>query len=269
MSGIITDISSTVLINVLQIVAGCLLSIPAYSLAKALSVKQQRGYITDMFFILAASLLGLSLPLGTYGMIPLIAVAAAAGVRIYIIMPVLISSIIFNMAVTFADSTFVWNKAVLGRMSLAFAVGILSGIILKSIKVNEDTLLRRKDLDKLIVTSKGISGITGTLGASINIMGIYLLIGVVAATLFQRYMFVDVLGAVYASSAGASFAKFLVGHNATTNVFFGLAVVIINIFMDLLKWSALFLIFKIKGIAAYIIYYSAWTLMLIMLFLLV
>ena len=87
----------------------------------------------------------------------------------------------------------------------------------------------------------------------INKLGIFLVVGIVADTLFNTYVLPGIIDAIFKS---ASFIPKYFGSLNVVNPFFILAITLVKAIFDLTRLSALISFFKPKG---FIIYYAGLT----------
>ena len=97
MFDVITEIGVSVVSNVVQLIIGCLLSIPLYYLAVKKLNNIKPGFASDTVLIFAFSLLGALLPLGPFGVLPVFAALLAAGLKPYNTLPFLISNTVLQL----------------------------------------------------------------------------------------------------------------------------------------------------------------------------
>jgi len=106
---LITEVGWVVFSNVIQIAVGSVLAaiIYKFSIRKCHVFKECPPY--SMLVIVASSLLGLLLPLGTYGVIPLALLLLAVEMTYENVLPLVFSNAMFNMLVSFVDQSFSWS----------------------------------------------------------------------------------------------------------------------------------------------------------------
>lgn len=253
MFGFLTDAGNYVLSGIVQMFAGTLLAIPVYKLVCARITKRRTSLAGDILLMMAVSLTGVLLPLGTYGIVPLLFAAVAAGLSFYTAAPILVSNMLFNMLVPFTERGFSFESNI-GRIVLAFTAGTCAGLLLRAAKIDRTAVLRNNILKEPAEKPAGLTGLLRAAGANINAAGPYLILGALAATAFYRYLFNDIMSIVYSSHLGSAASGALLGRNATLNPFYLLAVTVLNLLTDLSKWSALSMILKLRGVAGYFAY---------------
>ena len=203
-----------------------------------------------------------SLPLGPFGSIPIIATLVIAGMKVYYLLPLFISGVLFNTSILFTEANFQFGRST-NCIIIAFIIGISAGILCKIINPNEDGLLKRNILEELAIKSKGLIKNIQNIGINIGNIGVYLIIGSIVNSIFHKYIFYDFITFVYSNNNAFSIMKIFLTHNASVKPLFLLAITIVNMLLDFLIASSLLLLFKFKGILSYFIYFSIWILILV------
>ena len=260
MTGLLFDTGNSVVWGILQMIAGCLLAFPACRLARRLApVLAGRAY-AGYPVIIGSAFCGIALPLGIYGLIPVAALTARAKVKAFAVLPMLAANLVFNMLVPITETTFVWHSST-KRIIFAFVAGICIGVAAKLFNTDYGDIFSRR------VNADGVSGHENTesirtgyksfLLGNINGLGIYLVIGALVHSFFYRYLYTDVMSAFYSNPLGASATRLLLGYDITSDYFL-ITALILNMFMDFLKLSALLFLLNIKGLLGYFAYFSIW-----------
>jgi uncharacterized membrane protein YraQ (UPF0718 family) len=248
---LISEIGSTLFLNVVQIVIGCILASLIYYFGTKKHIKTNEKLLTDLLMIGIFSIFGMIFPLNTYGLIPIFIALTYSGFRMYSLLPLLISNALFNMLVPFTDVSFVWRTGI-RRVIFAFVVANMAGIILRKLENKCCRLLREDVIAKFAKKPERIIDFINILRKSIVIMGIYLIVGVIVDTIFHKYIWWDILDLLTKSQYTSFIPEFFAGYNVV-NPFFLLAFTILFLLMDFIKMSALLTVFKLKGL---IIFYS-------------
>jgi hypothetical protein len=254
MTGLIIDIGNGIFSGIVQLFAGCLLSLAVTYAAKSKLAAAQSRIPYSLIIILASSLLGTFLPLSIYGIIPLFVVAVASGFKAYAVIPAIISNALFNLLVPYTEASFAWVSAP-GRILAANIASICAGLVLMKLASDDRCIIKRLTLEKLNFKPIRPVDIARFAAACINNLGPYLIIGVAANCIFQRYFLLKLMSGVYSSSIGASTAGFLLSYNVMHPVFI-VATTIINSFTNLLQLSGLLAILKFRWVIAYFALYS-------------
>ena len=260
MFDLITEIGVSVVSNIVQLIIGCLLSIPLYYLAVKRIKNIKSGFTCDLALIAAFSLLGTLLPLGPYGALPAFAALITAGIKPYMSLPLLISNTVLNMLIPYNDVSFVW-KTGMKRVVFALFAAILAGMALRMIKGRGEGFLRLKSITMLGETAVGIKKVFGMLARNISLAGPYLIVGVITDVIFHKFIWWDFLNFITHNS----YTSFLPGFFArydVVNPFFLLAMTTVFILLDFVRTSSYMMIFRFKGLVVYYIYFAAWVFLL-------
>jgi uncharacterized membrane protein YraQ (UPF0718 family) len=252
---LINDISTSVILNILCIILGGIISFPFFRYFNGRFKKTEYSIGADILIIFAISTVGLVIPLGTYGIIPIVAYAYSAKCKSYKILPFIVSNYIFNMTIPFTEANFTWKTAP-ARIIVACLAGVFAGIIAKMFSKKTEGKFFHERLFEISPKEEGLKGLLSFLKACIETTVFFVLFGVVLNSIFHRFIMYDTLKAVYSSPLGSTALKYMNGFNVM-NPFFMMALTIANILMDITKLSALSFMLKIRGIAAYILYFLA------------
>lgn len=252
MIGLINEISTGVIFNIVSMLVGCILAYPLYFFLKKINIENRNILLKNIAAIVFAAVIGAVLPLGTYGIIPLVIAAYVASTRMYLILPFFISNYMFNMTMPFVEDSFTW-KTGQNRMILAIISAIIAGIILIAFKDKVDEIFFKAKLKKYFNKGQGIKGVLSFFKTCLEASAIFLVVGVIADCYFKRYMMYDVLKSINASAFGASAFRYMNGFNVMSPLFV-LAMSIVNLLMNITKLSALAFAFKIRGLILYLIY---------------
>lgn len=206
------------------------------------------------------SLCGILLPLGIYGVIPLIAALLAIGLRYNAVAALLVSNVMFNMLVPFNDPSFIWKTGI-RQVLFAFIAGLFAGFIAVGVKGIDSREFKQKYLPAFEKNSTKMQMALHFIDDSFKKLGLFLIIGVIADVIFQRYVLSNVVNAFYINSFTASIPVFFASKDVS-NAFFLMTFTIAYMLMNLVNLSALFAILKLRGLAAYFIYYILWALIL-------
>lgn len=255
MNALINDISTSAILNILYIILGGLISFPLFRFLNGRCKKTESFKGADILIMFAGSVVGVVIPLGTYGIIPIVAAFYFAEFKSYKILPFIVSNYIFNMTIPFTEANFTW-KTVPMRIIVACLAGAFAGIIAKMFSKKSEGKIFHERLFKLSVKGDGFKGLLSYLKACIETTVIFVLVGVVLNSIFHRFIMYDTLKVVYSSALGSITLKYMNGFNVM-NPFFMMALTIVTILMDITKLSALSFMLRIKGIAAYLLYFLA------------
>jgi uncharacterized membrane protein YraQ (UPF0718 family) len=237
------------IINIIQISMGGVLAIIFLGLFKGRLEKFQTSPVKNNIFALGIIILGTLLPLDTFGILPLFAAMIAAGVGYNKAVAFLVANAFFNMTVPYTDIAFTWKYGVL-RPILAIVVGSLACFILYILKKQDFEVLRKNNVSILFKEFQGGIGFIKCIGNGINLFAPYLLVGVLANTVFKNYVLNNVLDLIFKSKA-TSFIPNAFSSLNVTNVFFLLVLNIAVMLMNFIKLSAFIAALKIRGVLVY------------------
>lgn len=242
----ISDMLSTAgdyaITSIIQFLIGILLSIPVYKFLSSHPKVVQTHFIQ---LGVISTLLGMLLPMGSFGVLPLyIAILCAGGSAIAFI-PFLSSNLIFNMLIPYTEISFRWDLSLL-RILSAFLIGILSLVVFKVLFKDDQKLIRKNMVDKFKLSYEK-SGIFGIFSTVINEVGLFLIVGVLLSAVRAFYIS-DALGAFLSTEGGGVVRDYLLENNASNNPFFIAAATIFNTIIDLTAPAALFSFLRLRGV---------------------
>ena len=190
MINLVAKIGNAVVLNLIQIAAGYILSSLLYKFIKGKADYMKKGLAFDALIIAASSFCGVLLPLGPFGVIPVIAAFTVSGFKACLVFPMMISSVLFNTSIPLGELSFLWKDSP-GRIILAFAAGAAAGFIIRLIDPDGEKLLRKDILENLTMRSAGFDGILKDFGNAVYMTGPYLVLGAAANAVFHRYVLYD------------------------------------------------------------------------------
>ncbi len=251
MTSILSCVWEILLYNLIQILVGLVLSILLYKFGGNYLVRLNRKGYFEVIMIVFFALLGIVLPIGTFGIIPVVAVLITLKIRTTLIIPFILSNAFFNMLLPYSDISFTWHNGT-KRIILAFIAGVLSGIILKIMRREKINLFR--DRAYLLKGHFSASDQLTCILNNVGIMIIYLAVGAFADTLFKSYAYEKIMSLIFSGSALGSVSTSLTSLNVT-NPFSILSLKISETLMDLVKLSAFCYLLKPRGWVLYYVYY--------------
>jgi hypothetical protein len=261
MMGWIVALGNSVLLNIAQFMLGCMAAGFMYWLISRWGRAGKENSLSDLIIMAAGAMIGMLLPLGPYGMLPILAVGLVGSLRLYHVLPFYTTGMLFNTSIPFTQNNFLWNS-IPGRVLLALSVGMAAGLLIKLLKLEKEHVIRLHIADQLAPKSGNMAQVFKAAVTGVYIIGSYLVLGAAANVLFHRYLFPDFITWVYSNPSGFELAKVFLTHNASTKPLFLVSVVIVNTLLDLMAASGLLLIFRIKGVIGYYAYLSLWVLLL-------
>ncbi|MCX8131058.1 MAG: permease [Clostridia bacterium] len=251
---IITDASYLVIGILAQVLIGCILGILLYAPLRRLFDKglEKRNRRDKILHALIASISGVLLPLGSYGIIPVVLSASAAGVGVRLIVSFYISNSLFNTLVPYFENTFTWGLGI-KRAIIALLAGVLSSYVIGAIKLTGSRLLRLEIPENLLGQENGIKRFAFTGNRILLSIGAYVIIGAVAESFFYAYALGDIRTWFYSASAGLEFARFLTKYDVGNHIFL-IAIYVFNSLMSPLKLSSLLALWNIRGVILYYLF---------------
>lgn len=275
MPALFFSIAGNAAANVIQLIAGCLLATIAYSVFKgciddALGAPGLKRLSFKRVLIIALlSLTGIILPLGIYGIIPLIAALLAAGFNGYAAGALLVSNVMFNMLIPGSDPGFIWKNGY-RQLIFAFIAGFAAGLLVLLASNGEGSAIASKG-EGSAVRQRYMPGIREDASRpkmfvlladdSFRKLGLLLVIGVIADTVFQRYMLGGIVNAFYSNPITEAIPTFF-GSRNVSNPMFMLTFKIIYMLMNLINLFVLGAVLKIKWLIRYFGYYLLWAVVL-------
>lgn len=244
----------------LQLMAGLILSVALYWVLCRLPRALRFSSRQELAIISITATVGLVLPISGFAIVPIIAVLVNSGYPPFTVLPMLFSNFLFNMLVPLSDVSFTWHSG-FRLVMLAFAAGISAGIVLKVVLKRNRSVVNWNAVHDISLKPYNLQGIIKSFLNSANIIMPYLLIGVIANTLFLNFAFMKIMGWVNTGPIGTIIPVIFKGYDITTPVFL-LAMAILAMLMNLRNLAVLALIFKPKGIILYYIHFAAWILLL-------
>lgn len=263
MNGILLDIGTTLLSNGWQILAGTVIAIPLHYLPRVQWEKEGECACArwkKVFIVVLVAFGGMVLPLGIYGVIPMAIALLARGLSFSLVLPLLVSNLLFNMLVPYADPSFIWRTGT-PRVLFAWFAGVAAGVLFTALKSDAGDLQNGKWIKVLPGESLNINNIIVNSGRNIIILACCLIPGAVINSVFHRVLWVKFIQILYTSSQTAFLPRLFASLNVTHPIFL-LAMTIVMTLMDLTRLSAFFAILKPRGVLLYVIYGLAWVILL-------
>lgn len=257
---LLTDMGNLAVITLMELLAACLL-IGLFSWLYGRKKTEIDIRSNNALGIPASALLGILLPCGPMGALPVIAVMAAAGISHTWILALFTSNFLFHLALPLKEIGFTWGANV-ARMALSVIIGASAGFLLKIFKVNERSIINPKALAVLDNGSSFPFHVVKLFKSCLGAFGLYLLLGTAANSLFHRFLFYDFLKSLYASPVGEFAISTFMGLDIS-NVFFGVAGQMINRLMDMTAICASVFLFRMKGLILFLSFYLAWVAVLV------
>ena len=256
MPALLYIIAGTVVSNIIQLIVGCLLSFAVFTIVHGKISVSKNTLKLNILIAALFSLCGILLPLGIYGVIPLIVVLLAVGFRCSAALSLLVSNVMFNMLVPFNDPSFIWKTGI-RQVVFAFIAGFVAGLV-ALIVINADSkVFRQRYMPKFNGDQSKRKMVFHFIDDNFKKLGLFLIAGVIADTVFQRYVLSYIVNTFYTNSITASIPAFFARQDVS-NPFFLLTFTIAYMLMNIVNLSALSAILKFRGLAVYFGYYMLW-----------
>lgn len=251
---LIISIGSDLFSNIVQIAVGCILSVLILFFGGKVTLTA-KGSLHKIITLITFPVLGMALPLGIYGIIPIVAACIQIGFKYHAVCSMLISNAIFNMSVPFQDASFVWKTGV-WRMIFAFVLAVLAGLLLTLLKCKEEKWIKVSHLLDGIKKPYRFESIIKSFGGVINKMGLFLIAGIIFDTIYHKYIWWEFIKLLFSNPYTAGIPFYLSGLNVV-NPFFLVAITLVFILMDFVRLSVMVAVMKPKGILGYYLYFGA------------
>jgi len=260
MMSTITAIATSGIVNIVQLLAGCILVIPFLRFASGRLSLLGNSPGTVSASLAFFSLCGSFLPLGVFGAAPLFGALFAAGLPVSAALSFLCSNLLFNMLVPVTDPTFIW-KTGYGRPVLAVAAAFLAGGLSFLSGYRAAYLVRPQRLTPAV-------GAAVSAGRSVRSAGWFFLralpfvfLGTAAEGVFRRFLLPEMLQFLAANPATSPIFGFMSSRNVGSPLFL-LGMWVLSGIIDLATLSALAVILKPRGLLVYLGYFAGITALL-------
>ena len=223
--------------NALQFIAAALVSSFLYLLftkiKPVLSICKDSAWLIPLF-----SLVGMVLPLGIYGIIPISVILLYAGFAPYLVIALISSNWLFNMLVPYNSPVFLWSNSIVHLLA-AFLAGVLSAIAAKHI-------LKKPLFHTLNIKSRAVW---------IRFLA-FLVIGSIAGPFFRDHLYRNLMNFLVISPLTSPlFIK--MGGMTNINTPFILCLTILENMMNLSLLSGLLFLYRKRGVAIHYLSYFA------------
>lgn len=239
--------------NVIQVLIGCILSMLVYCFASIKRSEKASSNCADNVKITAAALCGILFPVGPFGAVPIAAALAGIKSKLYYILSFMFSNAFFNLLTPSTSVGFTWKRGFI-RVIVAFLAGIIIGFITKTLKVKKEVVLKNEILESAENKWTGFSSIKTVIINNFNIVGIYLLLGVLINTAFELYVKTDLIFSFYKYPA-LKFIPMLFSNYNVVNPFFLTTMNIAEMLLTLTVSAAVLSISRLKGFLLFLGYY--------------
>lgn len=235
--------------NGVQLILGTLLAVPLGFIKTRL---QNISAIKAVLLVITAALIGMLIPMGPFGLLPLAIVLYAAGVQAFLIVPFLLSNSIFNLLVVFNDPWFVWSTGI-RRILFAFISAVLAGVLIHLSEISDTKLISKRVTED--IRSDAFPEMVKSLGKKILMLFLFMTAGVILDAFFNKFALWKIFELFYMNPQTARIPQFFSSYDVD-RPFFMLLLVIFKLFTNLTAMTAMVFTFKRKGIVLFIVYYG-------------
>lgn len=216
MAAVLEQAATLLFLRLAQLALGCLLAWGASALARR-GVRwpgRQRLLLPAMA---VSAALGMALPLGGFGMVPVVAALMLLGFTLPQALPALVSSLLFNLIEPLTQPVFLWNGNMV-RMAAAFAAGILAGALAGRF-FPDDCLLRPSVQGRLFPPQRQRWGWPALFRDQIEVFGLVLALAAVLAAVLDGGLFYWLQTRFFASDFGTAATGGIARFNVFNPVF--------------------------------------------------
>lgn len=242
-----------VLGDLLQIGISTLISLMLYRLLNGRIKGLRESISIDLLLITGSSLVGVLLPLDTFGVMPLLVIFLKLGLRQYAVLPVLFSNIVFNMLIPFNDPSFVWRTGI-NRLIIALLIGVFAGALMRKLRFSEKAL-------PLLQPQYSFKYVLQAIHQNIELVGIYLLTGAIANVMFKEFILNRLISFISGNPSTAGIPLYLSRFNVVHPLFL-LALSVLYSLFNLKNLSAVLVVLKPKTFVLYLGYFAVWIFLL-------
>jgi uncharacterized membrane protein YraQ (UPF0718 family) len=250
---LVTLIGESVFLNLLQIGIGCVIAIVIYKIGWNKTIEIDTNHFIDMALIIAFSLLGIILPIGIYGIIPIVSALIFIGFKEYVVVPIVFSNSLFNTLVPYSDPSFIWKTGIL-RVGFAFSSGIIIGLIFKVFRSRMKNSIKSSTLTVIETQAINLRNLILLFLRNVEILGKYLLIGITIDVIFHKYILFQSFSLFDTNHYLSLIPKFFSTHDVV-NPYFLITMLIARMFLDLTKMSGIIAILNNRGLFRYFAYF--------------
>ncbi len=255
-------IASAILWNAAQFAVGGALAAALFAAVRGRLPGLWRDGGTLIVPVALSAISGVILPLGTFGVIPIVVVLAAAGLTVPACAAFLCSNRFFNMLVPSTDPAFIWMTGY-GRVILAVAAGIAAGALLKNTggfraayRDGDRSILRVRILESADGPRPGVKTAAGLIFGLAWKAAILLAAGAIIDVLFKRYFMREIVGFLFMNQVTGPLASSFAQLNVA-NPLFLLGVWCVAVLTDFIGFAGLAAIGKPKVLVLYVGYCAA------------
>jgi hypothetical protein len=242
-------VASAFLCNAAQFAAGSIMAIAFFAAIRGKFSDSWRDGAAVIVPVALSAICGAVLPLGTFGVLPIVFVLASAGLAVPACAAFLCSNRFFNMLIPSTDPGFIWMTGY-GRLILAVAAGAAAGALLAAAGSRSGHILRTRALKSADNRRPAVNTAAGLIGGLAWKAVIFLAVGAIVDVLFKGYFIREIVSFFFLNPVtgppASSFAQLNV-----VNPLFLLGAWCIAVLTDFIGLAGLAAIVKPKGLVLY------------------
>lgn len=260
MANIAVQAFRNMLMDALQLAAGCALLLAAGILARRGVKPQVSGRKGTLLTICACSAAGMLLPVGSFGILPAAAALWLMGLELPFAAALIVSNFLFSLYMPITYAVFLWSDNVV-RIALAFLSGILAGLVCSHSGRTARDAFRKGAFDKLFEGQRGKTNYLLILKDYVESAGLF----IVAAAVLRAALSAGALYAMQGKFLTSGFGFTVSAALSRLNVFspfFGTTMDVLGRLVDFSAIAALLLLLRFKTFCKLYLYYFAVALLL-------
>jgi hypothetical protein len=260
MANIAMQAFRNMLMDVLQLAAGCAFPfLLGFLIKKGLKLRVE-GRKNRLLAMAASSLAGMLLPVGSFGVVPVLAALWLEGMDLPLLLPLLVSNFLFSMYMPLSYAVFVWSGNII-RIVLAFVLGVLAGLVHSRNGAEAQDVFRKSTFEKLFEGHRGKKNYLLIFKDYIEIAGLYILVAAILRSALSAGVFYWLQGQFLTSGFGLAASTALAKLNVFSP-FFGTTLAVLGRLVDFSALASLVFLLKFKSLGKLYAYYIAVALLL-------
>lgn len=249
------------LMDILQLAVGCVFPLIANLMQKRGLNLRAVGRRHRLLAVAASSLAGMLLPVGSFGVVPVMAALWLSGLELPLAVPLLVSNFLFSMYMPLTYAVFVLSLSSLIRIALAFASGVLAGIALSRSGLGAQGVFRRSAFERLFAGQENKTNYLFIFKDYIEMAGLYILAASILRAVFSAGLFYWLQGQFLTSGLGLSASTALSRLNVFSP-FFGTTLDLLGRLVDFSALASLIFLLKFRHLCKLYAYYLVVALLL-------
>jgi hypothetical protein len=190
----------------------------------------------------AASLLGMLLPFGAFGAIPVLAAGWVLGLELPLVLPLFLSNAMFNLFIPINAPVFILNGNIV-RIVTAFAAGMLGSLWMRD--ATEENALRGGTFQRLFQCQEIKSNYLRILKDYVEAAGLFIVAVAVLKAVFSFDLMYGLQNAFYSTDFGLS-AIYAMARLNVMNPFFTASGQLVERLLDFSSLAAFLLLFRFR-----------------------